>query len=49
MGRDEQTARGSIRFSFGTTSTPDDVTDVINVLPAVVERARRAGKPAVKS
>jgi cysteine desulfurase len=49
MGRDEPTARGSIRFSFGTTSTPDDVTDVINVLPAVVERARRAGKPAVKS
>ncbi len=48
MGRDEATARGSLRFSFGTTSTPDDVDSVLQFLPAVVERAKRAGKPAVK-
>ncbi len=47
MGRDEITARASLRFSFGTTSTPDDVDAVMQVLPAIVERAKRAGKPAV--
>jgi len=48
MGRDEVTARASIRFSFGATSTPDDVDAVMQVLPAIVERAKRAGKPAAK-
>ena len=48
MGRDEQSARGSIRFSFGSSSTPDDIDDVLNVLPSVVERARKAGKPIGK-
>ncbi len=48
MGRDEATARASLRFSFGSTSTPDDVDAVMQVLPAIVERAKRAGKPAVK-
>jgi cysteine desulfurase len=48
MGRDEVTARASLRFSFGSTSTPDDVDAVMQVLPAIVERAKRAGKPAVK-
>ena len=47
MGRDEITARASLRFSFGATSTPDDVDAVMQVLPAIVERAKRAGKPAV--
>ncbi len=47
MGRDEKTARASLRFSFGATSTPDDVDAVMQVLPAIVERAKRAGKPAV--
>lgn len=47
MGRDEITARASLRFSFGATSTPDDVDAVVQVLPAIVERAKRAGKPAV--
>ena len=45
MGRDEVTARASIRFSFGATSIPDDVDAVMQVLPAIVERAKRAGKP----
>ena len=48
MGRDEATARAYLRFSFGSTSTPDDVDAVMQVLPAIVERAKRAGKPAVK-
>ena len=47
MGRDEITARASLRFSFGATSTPDDVDAVMQFLPAIVERAKRAGKPAV--
>ena len=47
MGRDEITARASLRFSFGATSTPVDVDAVMQVLPAIVERAKRAGKPAV--
>ena len=47
MGRDEITARASLSFSFGATSTPDDVDAVMQVLPAIAERAKRAGKPAV--
>ncbi len=43
MGVDERTARSSLRFSFGRTSTMDDVDAVIRALPGVVERARRAG------
>lgn len=43
MGVDERTARSSLRFSFGRTSTMDDVDAVISALPSVVERARRAG------
>ena len=48
MGSDVVTARASIRFSFGATSIPDDVDAVMQVLPAIVERAKRAGKPAAK-
>lgn len=43
MGVDERTSRSSLRFSLGRTSTQDDVQTVIDALPAVVERARRAG------
>jgi cysteine desulfurase len=43
MGVDERTARSSLRFSFGRTSTMSDVDEVIAALPAAVERARRAG------
>ena len=43
MGADEATARGSLRFSLGHTSTPDDVDAVVAVIGQVVERARRAG------
>ncbi len=44
MGADEATARGSLRFSFGHTSTPEDVDAVAAVIGQVVERARRAGQ-----
>lgn len=43
MGVDERTARSSLRFSFGRTSTPDDVAAVVAALPGAVDRARRAG------
>lgn len=43
MGADERTARGSIRFSLGHTSTADDVAAVVDAIAPAVERARRAG------
>ena len=46
MGADEAAARGSLRFSFGHTSTPADVDAVAAVIGAVADRARRAGRPA---
>ena len=44
MGADGATARGSLRFSLGHTSTPDDVDAVAAVIGQVVDRARRAGQ-----
>ncbi|HZG90558.1 MAG TPA: cysteine desulfurase family protein [Pseudonocardia sp.] len=44
MGADEATARGSLRFSLGHTSTPADVDAVAGVIGQVVDRARRAGQ-----
>jgi cysteine desulfurase len=43
MGRDEATARGSLRFSFGHTSTRDDIDRVARAIGPAVERARAAG------
>jgi cysteine desulfurase len=43
MGADAAAARGSLRFTLGHTSTRDDIDRLIEVLPAAVERARRAG------
>ena len=42
MGADPVTARGSLRLSLGHTSTEADVDAALAVLPAAVERARRA-------
>ena len=47
MGVPEDLARGSLRFSFGHTSTSDDVDAVLEVIGPVVARARRAGQNAV--
>ncbi len=46
MGHDEPSARSSLRFSLGHTSTEADVADLLEALPPVVERARRAGEIA---
>jgi cysteine desulfurase len=42
MGASEDDARSSLRFSLGHSSTAADVDALIEVLPGVVERARRA-------
>jgi len=43
MGMDPVAAKSSLRFSLGRTSTPSDVDRLLEVLPAAVARARRAG------
>jgi len=47
MGVPEDLARGSLRFSFGHTSTAEDVEAVLEVIGPAVARARRAGQNAV--
>ncbi|HLH58735.1 MAG TPA: cysteine desulfurase family protein [Streptosporangiaceae bacterium] len=42
MGADEMRARGSLRFSLGSTSVQEDVDAVGAVIGEAVERARRA-------
>ncbi len=42
MGIDERAARGSLRFSFGHTSTVDDVAAVAQAIGPAVQRSRRA-------
>ena len=44
LGADEATARSSLRFSLGRSSTEADVDRLLQALPAVVERAGRAGR-----
>ncbi len=44
MGADKYRARGSLRFTFGRTSTQADVDALGSVIGEVVERARRAGR-----
>ncbi|MBN9737838.1 MULTISPECIES: cysteine desulfurase family protein [unclassified Pseudonocardia] len=44
MGADEHTARGSLRFSLGHTSTRADVAALTEAIGSVVERARKAGR-----
>ncbi len=43
VGADATTARSSLRFSLGHTSTDADVDALLEVIGPVVERARRAG------
>ena len=43
MGLSEAEARGALRLTLGHTSTEADVDAFLAALPAVVERARRAG------
>ena len=44
MGADEARARGSLRFTLGSTSTQADVEALGSVMAEAVERARRANK-----
>ncbi len=46
MGDDAATARGSLRLSLGHTSVDADVDEALRVLPAAVDRARRAALAA---
>lgn len=46
MGADHARARGSLRFTFGRTSTQADVDALGTAIGEVVERARRAGRQA---
>ena len=41
LGRNEELARGAIRFSFGKDNTNEDVDYVLDVLPRAVESLRR--------
>ncbi|HEX8142025.1 MAG TPA: cysteine desulfurase family protein [Pyrinomonadaceae bacterium] len=41
LGRSDELARGSIRFSFGQDNTQEDVDYVLEVLPRAVENLRR--------
>jgi cysteine desulfurase len=41
MGQNGEQARSSLRFSLGHTSSEADVAELLSVLPAVVDRARR--------
>lgn len=41
LGRNEELARGAIRFSFGKDNNEEDVKRVLEVLPKAVERLRQ--------
>ncbi|MGD9564228.1 MAG: cysteine desulfurase family protein [Pyrinomonadaceae bacterium] len=41
LGKNDELARGAIRFSFGTMNTDEDVDRVLAVLPGSVENLRR--------
>ncbi len=41
LGRDDELARGSIRFSIGKDTTAEDIAYVLEVLPRAVENLRR--------
>lgn len=40
LGRDDELARGAIRFSFGRFNTPEDVDSLLEVLPNAVQTLR---------
>src|SRR5439155_11098931 len=41
LGRDDELARGSIRFSLGKDTTDEDIAYALEVLPRAVENLRR--------
>lgn len=42
MGHDDRSARSTLRFSLGATSTQDEIDRAIEILPTVIESARLA-------
>ncbi len=42
MGHSQTSARSSLRFSFGATTTEDEITQALEILPGVIEGARLA-------
>ena len=42
MGLSEEIADASLRISIGVTNTKAEIDQVINILPNVIERARKA-------
>ena len=44
LGCDEAGAKSAIRFSAGMHTTAEEITQVLEVLPQIVERVRRAAK-----
>jgi cysteine desulfurase len=49
MGAEAKAARGSLRFSLGHDSTAQDVRALTDVIGSVVQRARGAGLPGLRS
>jgi len=47
MGAGPAAAKGTLRFSLGSTSTADDVAAVVAAIAPAVERARKAGLTSV--
>jgi cysteine desulfurase len=43
MGRDERTARSTVRFSLGQQTTADEIDYAVGALKQVVEKVRKAG------
>jgi cysteine desulfurase len=41
LGREDELARGAIRFSLGRTNTAGDIDRLLEVLPSSVENLRR--------
>ncbi len=46
LGRNDELARGAIRFSFGRYNTDEDVDQLIGLLPVAVENLRRLSPSA---
>ena len=42
MGHDDRSARSTLRFSLGTTTTQDEIEQALDTLPTVIESARLA-------
>ena len=49
MGADRDAARSTLRFTLGHSTTQADVDALIVALPSAIERAKRAGIPALTS